>query len=572
MDVLAPGAKIFSPNHVGGWGDWSGTSQACPHVSGLAALMLEKNSSLFPYQIEEMLKNSGVDIYDEDNSGNNGTGSYLTFPRIDALSAIDAEIPPEKNKVCYVLYNKGNPEVYMEVPFISLLNSLGYQVEYNTADCNYDTQDIIDKTANFSGYGFFAHSWIWDNNNPSPEAKEYYVDQLGVNELILGEDVGSLDLFGYSQSEGYSSSSNSVYVIDVGEILPSDDYAVGQGVQIYTTSEGTQYSAYSLDLVDGVTEYLDDGDSELDGYVVMGTYENANSGGKMGFFGLGEQLVNSYLTDYSDDEDNALEVTTNLANWLTPTQQPEHIDITFIGGTIDFGNSDPDNETAALNNDNFYVRVEDTTNVNVDIYQKGEDYSLSGGGDSIAIDNMKYNTDGLETKTSVSSTYTKVYENKPIGDYPFYYWLYVPSGKLAGVYNSIVYFSAVKTGGAAPTGGGSGSSVSDESAQSSQSSQPSIESETDTTKSSTTTQTTTTKQIEENTVLDEDGKIIEETKEETITEKPKQEGGASVIVLNPKTSSSQTEAIKTDIDEDEDVQVLNKKTEISRDEEAIRLN
>lgn len=81
LDILAPGSGIRSTQLGGGFVYMTGTSMATPHVSGVVALLLQEDNSLTAQQAENILKYSGVPIYDS------ATG--LTFPRIDALAAIN---------------------------------------------------------------------------------------------------------------------------------------------------------------------------------------------------------------------------------------------------------------------------------------------------------------------------------------------------------------------------------------------------------------------------------------------------------------------------------------------------
>ena len=69
LDVLAPGFAVPLPGPTGGGGigrlDYSfggGTSFACPHVAGIAALMLQKNPGLSAAQIEEILENTAFPL------------------------------------------------------------------------------------------------------------------------------------------------------------------------------------------------------------------------------------------------------------------------------------------------------------------------------------------------------------------------------------------------------------------------------------------------------------------------------------------------------------------------------
>jgi hypothetical protein len=85
VDLLAPGAMMTSSNFDGTTDITGGTSQASPAVAGVAALMLEANSSLTPTEIKSALQNTGVSITDTRNS--------LDFPRIDACNAVNTISP-----------------------------------------------------------------------------------------------------------------------------------------------------------------------------------------------------------------------------------------------------------------------------------------------------------------------------------------------------------------------------------------------------------------------------------------------------------------------------------------------
>lgn len=83
-DISAPGNMIISTNHLvnNEYKMMSGTSQATPCVTGVIALMLEKNSSLTPAQISQIIEESAAN---KPASKNNVVGSG----RVDALAAVN---------------------------------------------------------------------------------------------------------------------------------------------------------------------------------------------------------------------------------------------------------------------------------------------------------------------------------------------------------------------------------------------------------------------------------------------------------------------------------------------------
>jgi hypothetical protein len=84
LDVVAPGMQITSAGLGGGWVTMSGTSMATPHVAGLVALLLEKDSSLGPDEILTLLKTNAVD------KGAANFDYLYGFGRIDAKATWDA--------------------------------------------------------------------------------------------------------------------------------------------------------------------------------------------------------------------------------------------------------------------------------------------------------------------------------------------------------------------------------------------------------------------------------------------------------------------------------------------------
>ena len=100
VDVVAPGVSILSDYKDVSQYDgrncdtlyMSGTSMACPHVAGTAALILSANPSLTPIQIQEILQDTAKDL-----GTVVGFDNYYGYGRIEAAQAVTLaqQIPPD---------------------------------------------------------------------------------------------------------------------------------------------------------------------------------------------------------------------------------------------------------------------------------------------------------------------------------------------------------------------------------------------------------------------------------------------------------------------------------------------
>jgi len=83
VDIGAPGSNILSTFPDDEYSSISGTSMACPHVAGVAALVLAANPSLSPAQVRQAILCSGDAV--SSMNGNTTTGM-----RLNALGAVTA--------------------------------------------------------------------------------------------------------------------------------------------------------------------------------------------------------------------------------------------------------------------------------------------------------------------------------------------------------------------------------------------------------------------------------------------------------------------------------------------------
>lgn len=91
LDVVAPGYGVLSTLPNDKVGNKNGTSMACPHVAGLAALILERNPRLTVTQVNDIIEKNTKKVGNKsyNKTRKNGTwNSYYGYGLIDAEKAL----------------------------------------------------------------------------------------------------------------------------------------------------------------------------------------------------------------------------------------------------------------------------------------------------------------------------------------------------------------------------------------------------------------------------------------------------------------------------------------------------
>ncbi len=83
-DISAPGVDVKSCAMGGGYTTMSGTSMATPHTAGAVCLMLSKNPTLEPWEVDSILEMTSLDL------GPAGKDTDFGAGRINALAAVEA--------------------------------------------------------------------------------------------------------------------------------------------------------------------------------------------------------------------------------------------------------------------------------------------------------------------------------------------------------------------------------------------------------------------------------------------------------------------------------------------------
>lgn len=97
LDVVAPGVDITTTNVQGYVSDFTGTSAACPHVAGIAALILSVNPNLTSADVIDIIEKTARKVggysYSTVSGRPNGTWNYeMGYGLVDAYAAVQEAI------------------------------------------------------------------------------------------------------------------------------------------------------------------------------------------------------------------------------------------------------------------------------------------------------------------------------------------------------------------------------------------------------------------------------------------------------------------------------------------------
>ena len=189
-EVLAPGVNIYSTIRNGDYGYMSGTSMACPHVSGSAALLLQQHPDWKQNDVKRALMNGAVDL---------GYNVYAEGAgRIDVYSS-----STEKLEVSPSVIDLGRI-TYKEVAVL-LKNSGATAVAFNTSiNCTFAPpfwDDVMHYSVDYVGVSpafstVEANSTMQLNltfNVPADAEKGYYLGKM----IVFADDHNYSVLFSF---------------------------------------------------------------------------------------------------------------------------------------------------------------------------------------------------------------------------------------------------------------------------------------------------------------------------------------------------------------------------------------
>lgn len=143
-DFTAPGVNILSSIPGGGYEEMSGTSMACPHASGVSALLFQVNPNFTPQNVREILLKT---LRYVDANGNPIQqpvwDAAYGFGRMDAYAAVKAALGSARS-----LFTAGFNS--MQLGSLAMMNSKWIDMEESRSDMSDLTTPYATNEANWT--------------------------------------------------------------------------------------------------------------------------------------------------------------------------------------------------------------------------------------------------------------------------------------------------------------------------------------------------------------------------------------------------------------------------------------
>lgn len=119
-DICAPGVSIYSTIKNNGWDSYNGTSMACPHVAGLAALLLQKYPHFVCHDVKHILMTTALDKgYGENEQGTGKIDALKEFDYFDHASGkVDVYVKDQAYDIGEVPFRKPrwhSPDIWVQL-------------------------------------------------------------------------------------------------------------------------------------------------------------------------------------------------------------------------------------------------------------------------------------------------------------------------------------------------------------------------------------------------------------------------------------------------------------------------
>lgn len=173
-DIFAPGAYITGASPDGGTSELPGTSQASPHIAGIAVLaqqlaQQELGRRLTFNEFRDLLQSTGVTINDGDDEDDNVTNTGADYKRVDVLALgeailqLDSEPPeePESDLIRYEFAYAYDGQTDDNDYYIGYVYAEADTFEVNTW---FDLNSEIDNDTGLNGRYYILNAVAADSN------------------------------------------------------------------------------------------------------------------------------------------------------------------------------------------------------------------------------------------------------------------------------------------------------------------------------------------------------------------------------------------------------------------------
>ena len=181
LELMAPGENIISVKRGGGYVKKDGTSMACPHVTGVAALVKSINCNMSNNQIRQILRDTAEDL------GSPGKDIYYGYGLVNARAACGNAGYFEEIK-CGTKTSKRSGDIYN---YNSCQVSMGEHIFGGDATAWYEFEIGDVKVAEGMEIGVEFADWGWIGDGPNL----YVYNWDDKKYTCLGADVGDNDDF-----------------------------------------------------------------------------------------------------------------------------------------------------------------------------------------------------------------------------------------------------------------------------------------------------------------------------------------------------------------------------------------
>ncbi len=280
-DVSAPGVEIMSYYASGTYKSMSGTSMAAPHVSGAAALLLEKNSSLDHHEVKAVFEQNAVDLgvdgkdvefgsgfvdveklffldeeddidMDQDNSTYKVLEEDIGDFKFKAIKDLPNNISEKLSHHDLIVYKNEDNKIEVETFFFDEAHDFYFFLYNNYRDLdNYDVEIISSEKYNYLKYKekyiFFGTNglFLFDIDDFTDKSLYLLDAYSGLNKNIIDKDHHSLDEKLYNMGKEYFDNSSNDNVSDKSDKNFTAQYG-----------GGTPEEAYELQFDDSESEFF----------------------------------------------------------------------------------------------------------------------------------------------------------------------------------------------------------------------------------------------------------------------------------------------------------------------------